>query len=232
MNQTDTNIGASSTENKAATTIETAMVSAKDKAKAPAKAAPKQAPKAVARTGTAQRNADRAPITFESAVRLGPTDDVANKIIQVFHVEPVPVAEIREMVEEHLVKQAEIMNMGERGTQITLGRIVGAYVGAAYGAAQTYDGRRRTAREMTSKMNEYRDEDREGPSGFESRVEQAQEFAAMLAMQAIAAIAAAEGACSAYEHITGDIWKPYVAATPASAAIGRQAATARMSAFD
>ena len=66
----------------------------------------------------------------------------------------------------------------------------------------------------------------------ESRVEQAQEFAAMLAMQALAAISAAEGACSAYEHITGDIWKPYVSATPASAAIGRQAAIARMSAFD
>ncbi len=228
MNQTDTNIGAPSTENKDATAIQAAMASAKDKAKARAK----QAPKAVARTGTAQRNAGRETITLESAVRLGPTNDVVNKILKVFQVEPVPVAEIREMVEEHLAKQAEAMNMGEKGTQITLGRIVGAYVGAAYGAAQTYDGRRRTAREMTSKMNEYRDEDRDGPSGFESRVEQAQEFAAMLAMQALAAISAAEGACSAYEHITGEIWKPYVPATQASAAVGRQAAIARMSAFD
>lgn len=216
------------TESKAGT-ASTAMQAAMAASK-PAKGKP--APKAVARTSIANRNADRAPITLESAVRLGPTNDVVSKIIKVFQVEPVAVAEIREMVEEHLAKQAQAMNMGERGTQITLGRIVGAYVGAAYGAAQTYDGRRRTAREMTSKMNEYRDEDREGPSGFESRVEQAQEFAAMLAMQAVAAISAAEGACSAYEHITGDIWKPYVPATPASAAIGRQAATARMSAFD
>ena len=197
------------------------------------KAAPrKTAVKAVARTGTAQRNAGRETITLESAVRLGPTNDVVNKVLKVFHVDPVPVAEIREMVEEHLAKQAEAMSMGEKGTQMTFSRIVGAYVGAAFGAAQIYDGRRQAAREMTSKMNEYRDEDREGPSGFESRVEQAQEFAAMLAMQAVAAIAAAEGACSAYEHITGEIWKPYVPATPASAAIGCQAAIARMSAFD
>lgn len=226
MSQASDTMNTPATESKA---DDTAMQAAMAKAK-PARG--KQAPKAVARTGTAQRNAGRETITLESAIRLGPTNDVVNKILKVFQVEPVPVAEIREMVEEHLAKQAEAMNMGEKGTQITLGRIVGAYVGAAHGAAQTYDGRRRTAREMTSKMNEYRDEDREGPSGFESRVEQAQEFAAMLAMQAVAAIAAAEGACSAYEHITGDIWKPYVPATPASAAIGRQAATARMSAFD
>jgi len=226
MSQASDSNNTPATESKAdATAMQAAMAASK-----PAKGKP--APKAVARTSIANRNADRAPITLESAVRLGPTNDVVSKIIKVFQVEPVAVAEIREMVEEHLAKQAEAMNMGERGTQITLGRIVGAYVGAAYGAAQTYDGRRRTAREMTSKMNEYRDEDREGPSGFESRVEQAQEFAAMLAMQAVAAISAAEGACSAYEHITGDIWKPYVPATPASAAIGRQAATARMSAFD
>ncbi len=228
MSQASDSNNTPATESKAGT-ASTAMQAAMAASK-PAKGKP--APKAVARTSTANRNADRAPITLESAVRLGPTNDVVSKIIKVFQVEPVAVAEIREMVEEHLAKQAEAMNMGERGTQITLGRIVGAYVGAAYGAAQTYDGRRRTAREMTSKMNEYRDEDREGPSGFESRVEQAQEFAAMLAMQAVAAISAAEGACSAYEHITGDIWKPYVPATPASAAIGRQAATARMSAFD
>ncbi len=226
MSQTFDTHNTPATEDKAdATAMQDAMARAKA-------ANGKQAPKAVARTGVAQRSAGREVITFETAVRLGPTDDVVNKILSVFHVEPVPVAEIREMVEEHLAKQAEAMNMGEKGTQMTLGRIVGAYVGAAYGAALTYDGRRRTAREMTSKMNEYRDEDRDGPSGFESRVEQAQEFAAMLAMQAVAAIAAAEGACSAYEHITGDIWKPYVPATPASAAIGRQAATARMSAFD
>ena len=185
-----------------------------------------------ARTSSANRAAERAPITLESAVRLGPTDDVVSKIVKVFQVEPVAVAEIREMVEEHLVKQAECMNMGEKGAQITFGRIVGAYVGAAHGAAQTYDARRAVARELTAKMNADRDEDRDGPSGFDSRVEQAQEFAAMLAMQALAAISAAEGACSAYEHITGDIWKPYVASTPASESIGRQAATARMSAFD
>ena len=178
------------------------------------------------------RSAERAPITLEGAVLVGPTDDVVAKIVRVFQVEPVPVAEIREMVEEHLVKQSEAMAMGEKGLQITFSRIVGAYVGAAHGAAQTYDIRRATARELTSKMNADRDEDRDGPSGFESRVEQAQEFAAMLAMQALAAISAAEGACSAYEHITGDVWKPYVANTPATQAIGRQAATARMSVFD
>jgi len=189
---------------------------------------------ATVRVSMAARAAERAPITLESALRFGPTEDVISKVMRIFQVEPVPVAEIREMVEENLVKQAEGMAMGEKGAEITFGRIVGAYVGAAYGAAQTYDTRRARARELTAKMNEDRDEDRDGPSGFESRVEQAQEFAATLAMQALAAISAAEGACSAYEHITGNVWKPYVAQTTATAtaAIGRQAATARMSAFE
>ena len=109
---------------------------------------------------------------------------------------------------------------------------------ARTGAAQRNAGRETITLESAVRFEKSfdrpwgRDEARDGPSGFESRVEQAQEFAAMLAMQALAAISAAEGACSAYEHITGEIWKPYVPATPASAAIGRQAATARMSAFD
>ena len=79
---------------------------------------------------------------------------------------------------------------------------------------------------------EERDEDRDGPSGFESRVQQAQEFAAQMAVQSVATLAAAEGAVSAYAHATGNTWKPYVPPAAEGQGISRQAATARMNAFE
>ena len=55
--------------------------------------------------------------------------------------------------------------------------------GPPIGAAQFFDGKRAVAKDMASKMNDERDEDRDGPSGFESRVERAQGFAAEMARQ-------------------------------------------------
>lgn len=194
---------------------------------APAKAAV-QAPVA-ARTVAA-----RQVVTLESAAALSPTDDVMNKVYTVFALDPVPVAEIREGVEEHLALQARLLGtvMNDKALDIHLQRVVGAYVGSAYGAASFYDAKRRAARELTSQFNELRDEDREGPSGFESRVEKAQEFAAQMAVQSVATLAAAEGAVSAYAHATGNTWKPYVSPVVEGQGISRQAAAARMSAFD
>ena len=194
---------------------------------APAKAAA-QAPVAP-RTAAA-----RQVVTLESAAALSPTDDVMNKVCTVFALDPVPVAEIREGVEEHLALQARLLAtvINDKALDIHLQRVVGAYVGSAYGAASFYDAKRRAARELTSQFNELRDEDREGPSGFESRVEKAQEFAAQIAVQSVATLAAAEGAVSAYAHATGNTWKPYVSPVAESQGISRQAAAARMSAFD
>ena len=118
MNQTDTNIGASSTESKAATAIETAMASAKDKAKAPAKAAPKQA--AQNRQGTPARQAAtqaaRAVVTMDTAARLCPNEAVAAKIVRFYGLDDVDYHAIREATEEHLAVSAKVLadNLGER----------------------------------------------------------------------------------------------------------------------
>lgn len=192
---------------------------------APAKAVA-QAP---ARSMTA-----RQVITLESAAAFAPTDDVMSKVYKVFALAPVPVAEIRESVEERIVLEARLLGtvMTDKALEMHLQRVVGAYVGSAYGAASFYDAKRQTARDLTSKLNEDRDEDRDGPSGFEGRVQQAQEFAAQMAVQSVATLAAAEGAVSAYAHATGNAWKPYTPATPEGQGISRQAAAARMSAFE
>ena len=63
-------------------------------------------------------------------------------------------------------------------------------------------------------------------------VQQAQEFAAQMAVQSVATLAAAEGAVSAYAHATGNTWKPYVPPAAEGQGISRQAATARMNAFE
>jgi hypothetical protein len=87
--------------------------------------------------------------------------------------------------------------------------------------------------ELTSKLlNDDRDEDREGPSGFESKAERARLFAAEMALQSFALMAAADGALSAYADITGDEWKPYLAPVAPAASVARKSAAVEMSAFE
>lgn len=178
------------------------------------------------------REIGREVVNLETALRFAPTDDVSSKICTVFAMEPVPVPEIREMVEEHLVAQSRLMPLTEKNAEMHFQRIVGQYVGSAVSAARFYDGKRAAAREMASKLNELRDEDRDGASGFESKLERAQMFAAEMAWQSIATLAAAEGAVSAYSHITGNEWKPYVGTTQDSRTVSAQSAAVRASAFD
>ena len=104
--------------------------------------------------------------------------------------------------------------------------------GSAYGAAQFYGTKISAAMELTSKLlNDERDEDRNGPSRFESKAERARLFAAEMAVQSCALMAAAEGAISAYADITGDDWKPYEAAIPVAASVSRKSAAVEMAAF-
>ena len=199
----------------------------------PAISAARTANKAAAASSAPRKTAYiREAVTLEAAVLHGPTPGVISKIAQVFAMEPVPSAEIREMVEEHLVLQSRAMPLTERNMEMHFQRVVGQYVGSAVSAARFYDAKRATAREMASKLNDDRDEDRDGASGFEGKVERAQMFAAEMAWQAIATLAAAEGAVSAYSHITGSDWKPYVGNTPDNQTLSAQSVTARAAAFD
>jgi len=79
--------------------------------------------------------------------------------------------------------------------------------------------------------NDHRDEDRDAPAGFESRAERVREFAAGMAMQAYALLAAAEGTVSAYKEITGEDWKAYQAPAQGPATVDRRSADAQLSAL-
>ncbi|WP_145144366.1 hypothetical protein [Roseomonas gilardii] len=230
MSQAAQNIVASATADKADTTMGAAMTAARKtsgKKAHPAKASQAQAP---ARRDMGARQV----ITFASAGMLAPTHDMMTKLYRLFSLDPVDVDDIVANTRQTLQQQAEALrsSLSDKAMEMHFQRVVGAYVGSAYGAAQFFDGKRAIAKDMASKLNDQRDEDRDGPSGFESRVERAQGFAAEMARQSYALLAAAEGAVAAYAEITGNDWKPYVSSTPEGQAVSRQAAAARASAFD
>ena len=230
MSQADQNIVAPAAADKAETAIGAALAAARKSApKNSATRKPQPAP------APARRHMGERPvITLASAGLLAPTSEKMAQLTRLFGLEPVDADSIADVTAHTLQQQAEELraSLSDKAMEMHFQRIVGAYVGSAYGAAQFYDGKRATARELASKWNDERDEDRDGPSGFESRVERAQSFAAEMARQSYATLAAAEGAARAYEHITGNEWKPYVGNTPDSQGLGRQTAAARAAAFD
>ena len=119
---------------------------------------------------------------------------------------------IRELHERMIVETADALGegLGERAMQIHLQRIVGSYVGSAHGAGQFYSRAVTEARDLTTKAaNDLRDEDLDGPVGFESAAQRKREFAADMGIQAHALRMAAEGAVAAYEHVVGERWKPF-----------------------
>ena len=177
---------------------------------------------------------DRRSITFEMVARLAPHNGLADNLVRTFGLEPVDYDSIRDTTKEHVVRTAEAFGtaLNEKALQIHLQRITGAFVGSAYGAAQFYGTKKSAAMEFTSKLlNDDRDEDREGPGGFESKAERARLFAAEMALQSFALLAAAEGALAAFADVTGEDWKPYEAPTPPAATVARKSAVVEMAAF-
>ncbi|MDR3535223.1 MAG: hypothetical protein P4L71_01860 [Acetobacteraceae bacterium] len=178
---------------------------------------------------------DRQSITFELVARLAPHQALTDNLVRTFGLEPVDYEGIRDATEQHLTLAAKAFEtaLNDKALQIHLQRITGAYVMSAFGAAQFYGAKKSTALELTSKLlNDERDEDRDGPSGYESKAERARQFAAEMALQSFALMAAAEGAISAYAEVTGETWKPYEAATPAAASVTHKSAAAQMAAFE
>lgn len=119
---------------------------------------------------------------------------------------------IRDLHEKLIVDTAAALDegLGERAMQIHLQRIVGAYVGSAYGAGQFYSRAVSEARDATAKSAcDDRDEDVGGPVGFDSAAQRKREFAADMALQAHALRMAAEGAVAAYGQVVGEAWKPF-----------------------
>ena len=176
----------------------------------------------------------RQSITLELVKAHAPHAAVAENLARIFGISPVDYAAVREGTEEHLVRSANTLrdDLNDKAMAIHLQRIVGAFVSSAHGAATFYGTKVTAARDLTAKgANDDRDEDRDGPSGFESKAERARQFAAEMGLQAFALMAAAEGAVHAYAHITGDDWKPYEPPIAPGAGISRQSADAQLGAF-
>jgi hypothetical protein len=160
----------------------------------------------------------------------------AHRISESFGLALIDSDGIRTLHRGQLIESADALKDGlaEKAMQIHMQRIVGSFVGSAYGAGQFHSRAVTEARDLTTKLsNDIRDEDLDGPVGFDSRAQRKREFAAEMGLQAHVLRMAAEGAISTYEDITGEAWKPYerMVKQPGKS-IDRQAATAQMAAFE
>ena len=196
--------------------------------------AQKSTPKTTQKTVSARKPPVRQAITLEAVQAHAPHASLAENLSRTFGLEPVDYAAIRENTEEHLVRAANelVDNLNEKAMAIHQQRVVGAFVSSAYGAANFYQSKVTTARDLTmASQNDDRDEDRTGIAGFESKADRARKFAAEMGLQAFTLMAAAEGAVHAYAHITGETWKPYEAPIQTASSTSRRSATEEMNAF-
>ena len=170
-------------------------------------------------------------------VRLAcPDTTQATRISESFGLAVLDSDSIRDLHERLLVETADSLQdgLGERAMQIHLQRIVGAYVGSAHGAGQFYSRAVTEARDATAKSAcDARDEDLDGPVGFDGQAQRRREFAADMGIQAHALRMAAEGAVAAYEQVVGETWKPFdrPVENPGQT-LDRKAAAAQLSAFE
>lgn len=169
-------------------------------------------------------------------VRLTCPDSAqALKIAESFGNVVVDSDGIRDEHEQLIVASAGSLSegLGEKAMQIHLQRIVGAFVGSAHGAGQFYSRAVSEARDATAKAsNDARDEDLDGPVGYDSAAQRKREFAADMGIQAHALRMAAEGAIAAYEQVIGETWKPFDRPVEnPGASLDRKAAAAQMDAL-
>ena len=169
-------------------------------------------------------------------VRLAcPDATQATRISESFGLAVLDSNGIRDLHERLIVETADSLSEGlaERAMQIHLQRIVGAYVGSAHGAGQSYTRAVTEARDATAKSAcDDRDEDLDGPVGFDGKAQRRREFAADMGLQAHALLMAAEGAVRAYEQVVGESWKPFERPMDnIGASVDRKAAELQMAAF-
>ena len=174
----------------------------------------------------------RKPVTLEMALAVCPHAALAENLARTFGLDPVDSAGIRAISERSMIQLAEALPLSDKALELHLQRLVGAFIGSAFGAGEFYSNKVSEARDLTAKLaNEDRDEDRDGVSGFDSKAERARLFAAEKGLQAHALAVAAEGAVAAYAHLTGQDWKPYQAPIQAPATVSRMSASAQIAAF-
>jgi hypothetical protein len=203
--------------------------SERDKIMAVKKSDPKTTQQPASRTSPV-----RQAITFKLVQAHAPHAALAENLVRTFGLDPVDYDAIRVATEDHVARSAEALqpSLNDKAMAIHLQRVVGSFVGSAYGAAQFYGTKVTQAKDLTmASQNDDRDEDRTAVYGFEGNAERARAFAAEMGLQAFALMATAEGAVSAYAQITGDEWKPYEPPAALSASTSRQSAAAQIGAF-
>lgn len=189
------------------------------------------------RSASKTRPATQRATTLEMVRHACPDSAQAQRISVSFGLPVIDSESLCDLHRNQLIESAEALKDGlqEKAMQIHMQRIVGSYVGSAYGAGQFYSRSVTEARDLTAKLsNDDRDEDLAGPVGFDSRAQRKREFAADMGLQAHVLRMAAEGAVSAYEEITGETWKPYERSGAAVSvpSLDQRAASMQMSAFD
>lgn len=173
--------------------------------------------------------------TLEMVRQACPDTAQTLRICESFGLAVIDSDAISDLHRSQLIESAEVLKdgLGQKAMQIHMQRIAGAFVGSAYGAGQFYSRSVTEARDLTSKLsNDFRDEDLEGPVGFDSRAQRKREFAAEMGLQAHVLRMAAEGAVSAYEDITGETWKPYERTVEPGTSLDQRAASAQMAALE
>ena len=170
--------------------------------------------------------------SLERARSLCPSEHEANRIADAFGLDQVDVGFIRTNTQNHLTRLAEPLadTMSETGLRVFLQRLVAGFVDSACRTGELYDAKVAEARRANAKLHcEERDEDLPGVAGFDSRAQRTREFAARLAMQATALLAAAKGAVQAFEQLTGDSWRPYT--PPPAVSLDRRAGEVQLATF-
>lgn len=186
-----------------------------------------------------RRNARVVPLrkapTLEMVRLCCPDSAQASLISESFGLAVLDSEGIRDLHQKMIVETAEALGegLGERAMQIHLQRIVGAYVSSAQGAGQFYSRAVTEARDATAKAaNDHRDEDLDGPVGFDSAAQRRREFAADMGLQSHGLRMAAEGVVAAYEHVVGESWKPFERPVEnPGQTVDRKAAAVQMAAF-
>jgi hypothetical protein len=99
-------------------------------------------------------------------------------------------------------------SLNDKATAMHFQRIVGALVSSAVGAGRFYSEKVTQARDATARAADGGEDEHGAPIGLESKAQRTREFAADMAMQAYALLAAAHGAIDAYKDLTGKTGKP------------------------
>ncbi len=173
--------------------------------------------------------------TLEMVRHTCPDSAQASLISESFGLPVIDSDGIRDLHHQMIIDTSDSLNegLGNRAMQIHLQRIVGSYVGSAHGAGQFYSKAVTEARDATAKgANDTRDEDLDGPVGFDGAAQRKREFAADMGLQANALRCAAEGVVAAYENVVGEAWKPFQRQVEnPGQSVDRKAAELQMAAF-